>query len=519
MEENNLNPEQFEPKDPYNQSADSNQSGSEEYEAESFKDHPMEPNTSAPEPEVTPEEEQKGSDVIFEEKSEMSQDKLDSIFNDEGEQDPKPECPDEQTAESRDVVYRWDYVSQHNNDQTSSKQNTRRGVIRFAIILGSAFLVAIALLVGVLLLSGNGGPSTGSTSISSLYEDCFPSYVAISTTSLTSTGTGSGIIYTTDGYIITNYHVVDGADTIEVITYNDKTYTAEYIAGDELNDIAVIKIDAKGLRAARIGSSADSHVGDRVMAIGTPYSINYRGTMTSGSISFLNRKYMEQNDSGLTKRVLYLIQTDTSINPGNSGGPLFNMNGEVIGIVSLKMVNTGYEGIGFAIPIESVIGMINEAVNKGTMTSSGGAVEGAAIGISGFDCLQDTTYLLTDTYHYILETDEDGRQYIANYYPIKMYVDDTETLEQLGIGDDWTSVFTKASGVYIQATTPGFDSASKLQNGDIIIEVNGEPCTGILQIQTYVSNHKVGDTIDLTVQRGDEQIKLQIRLGKSALMN
>jgi len=176
---------------------------------------------------------------------------------------------------------------------------------------------------------------------------------------------GSGFILTTDGYIVTNYHVVEDAQTVKVTLYNGDEYDAQYVGGDEDYDIAVIKIEASGLQAVTLGDSEKLNVGDRVLAIGNPLG-DLTFSMSGGMVSSVNRTI---NVDGTP---FNMIQTDTSINPGNSGGPLFNSYGEVIGIVSAKYSsysNTTVEGIGFAIPINDVVSLVKDIMTNGYVTN------------------------------------------------------------------------------------------------------------------------------------------------------
>ena len=180
-----------------------------------------------------------------------------------------------------------------------------------------------------------------------------------------SASAGSGFILTPDGYIVTNYHVVEDASTIKITLYNGDTYDAVYIGGDEDYDIAVIKIESNGLQAVTLGNSEGLNVGDRVLAIGNPLG-ELTFSMSGGMVSSVNRTI---NVSGTP---FNMIQTDTSINPGNSGGPLFNQYGEVVGIVSAKYssyANAAVEGLGFAIPINDVQAMIEDIMTNGFVTN------------------------------------------------------------------------------------------------------------------------------------------------------
>ncbi|HIU30653.1 MAG TPA: trypsin-like peptidase domain-containing protein, partial [Candidatus Caccousia avistercoris] len=160
-------------------------------------------------------------------------------------------------------------------------------------------------------------------------------------------GEGSGIIATSDGYIITNAHVVEGADSLKVVLYDGSTYEAELIGSDSVTDLAVVKIEAANLVPATFGSSSDLQVADQVMAVGNPGGLQLSSSVTVGYVSALDRTITSED--GYT---MNCIQTDAAINPGNSGGALVNKYGQVVGINSSKIAATGYEGLGFAIPID-----------------------------------------------------------------------------------------------------------------------------------------------------------------------
>lgn len=172
-----------------------------------------------------------------------------------------------------------------------------------------------------------------------------------------SNGAGSGVIIGTNGYIVTNYHVISGARTIYVTLADGKEYEATYLGGDSKNDIAVLKIDETGLTAATVGDSDMLVVGESVLAIGNPLG-ELGGTVTDGIISSTSR---EITVDGTT---MELLQTSAAINPGNSGGGLFNMKGELIGIVNAKSSGSDIEGLGFAIPVNTAIEIAQEIVDE-----------------------------------------------------------------------------------------------------------------------------------------------------------
>ena len=173
---------------------------------------------------------------------------------------------------------------------------------------------------------------------------------------------GSGFIISEDGYIVTNYHVIEGATTLTVITNNEEEYPATVVGYDDGNDFALIKINVTGLTPVKLGSSDDLIVGDQVVAIGNPLG-EMTNSLTVGYISVKDR------DVTIDNSIINMLQTDTAINPGNSGGPLFNMKGEVIGITTAKYSGTAVESIGFAIPIDDVSQMIDELLENGYISA------------------------------------------------------------------------------------------------------------------------------------------------------
>lgn len=256
---------------------------------------------------------------------------------------------------------------------------------------------------------------------------------------------GSGIIATSDGYIITNAHVVDGADSLKVITSDGQTYEAELIGSDSMTDLAVIKIEATGLTAAEFGSSDDLVVADPVIAIGNPGGLQFNSTVTIGYVSALNRS-VTNSETGYT---MECIQTDAAINPGNSGGALVNMYGQVIGINSSKIVATGYEGLGFAIPIDDALPIISDLKEYGYVKDR------AMLGISG--------------------------QYL----------------------DSWTANFYGLTpGMYVASISNESVTQAGIQKGDVITKIDDTDVTSANTISGYIAKKKPGDTVTLSVTRG-----------------
>ncbi len=272
---------------------------------------------------------------------------------------------------------------------------------------------------------------------------------------------GSGFILTSDGYIVTNYHVVGDAQTIQVTLYSGDTYDAQYVGGDEDYDIAVIKIEATGLQAVTLGNSEELNVGDHVLAIGNPLG-ELTFSMSGGMVSSANRTI---NVDGTP---FNMIQTDTSINPGNSGGPLLNSYGEVVGIVSAKYSSTGSngetaEGLGFAIPINDVSSMIQDIMTNGYVSNR--AYLGATIGTLNASMAQQYRYDITEG---------------AFVYS----VEDGGPADQAG-----------------------------LQLGDVITAIDDTEITSLDDLTAARKSYTAGDTCTLTVYRQGETITLQLTWG------
>ncbi len=271
---------------------------------------------------------------------------------------------------------------------------------------------------------------------------------------------GSGFVLTKDGYIVTNYHVVKDAETVKVTMYNGDEYEAKYIGGDQDYDIAVIKVEATDLQPVTLGSSDTLNVGDHVLAVGNPLG-ELTFSMSGGMVSSVNRAI---NVSGTP---FNMIQTDASINPGNSGGPLFNQYGEVVGIVSAKYSSSSsgssVEGLGFAIPINDVVAMIQDIMTNGYITNK------PYLGI--------TAGTMTE-------------QMAAQYrYDIK-------------------------EGVFVYSVEEGQAGAKAgLQMGDVITKVDDHDIASMDDLTTVKKQYSAGDTSTLTVYRGGQTITVELTWG------
>jgi serine protease Do len=280
--------------------------------------------------------------------------------------------------------------------------------------------------------------------------------------SLSPTGEGSGIIISKDGYIVTNQHVIDGATSLKVVTSEGLTYEAELIGEDTQTDLAVIKITTDDeLTPAEFGSSDDLQVADEVMAIGNPGGLQLNSSVTFGRVSALNRE-ITNSDTGYTMKC---IQTDAAINPGNSGGALVDMNGHVVGINSSKIVATGYEGLGFAIPSDTVQPIVSDLIEYGYVKDR------PMLGISG--------------------------QYI-----------DRLTASFYGMN----------AGYYVAQVNSENAAASGLKKGDMITAIDDTQVTSSTTISNYIVNKKPGDTVTLTVDRmstGESGVTIELVLSEN----
>lgn len=314
--------------------------------------------------------------------------------------------------------------------------------------------------------SGHGSaalPGAGSTMTpAQLYASQVDSVVAISSTIQSYYGSGSssgsGFVLSEDGYIITNYHVVEDASSVDVILHDGTEYPAQLVGKDSSNDLAVLKVEATGLSAATLGSSTDLAIGDMVVAIGNPLG-ELAATQTVGYVSGIDR---EVSTGSVT--TISMIQTDAAINPGNSGGPLFNMYGEVIGITTAKYSGTtnsgaSIEGIGFAIPIDDVEPLIEDLIDYGYVT-------GAYLGVS------------------IQNTDE-------------------EAAAQFGI----------PTGAYVVTVEEGGAAQrAGIQPKDIIIGLGAYDVSNATDLTRALRKFSAGDTTSVRLIRGGKELTLEITL-------
>lgn len=295
-------------------------------------------------------------------------------------------------------------------------------------------------------------------SLGDLYENCSESIVAIYGYQDDYNGYywGTGVILTEDGLILTNSHVIEDCNKVTVKLYDDAEYEASLVGADGISDIAVLKIEADGLKPAQFGQSGKLRVGDEVAAIGNPLGEEFRMTLTNGIISAIDR------DISYKGRSMVLLQTNTALNSGNSGGALFNMSGQVIGITNMKMMSSysSIEGIGFAIPTETVKSVVSSIVKYGKVL--GRPSIGITVG---------------------------------------------------AVPEQAMETYNMPEGVYVTDVQDNSDAAAKgIKKGDIIIEVNGTPVSTVKEIQEIKDALSVGDTLLMTIWRKGETRDVEITL-------
>ena len=290
------------------------------------------------------------------------------------------------------------------------------------------------------------------------------------------TATGSGFLIDTEGHIVTNAHVVEGADKIEVkLGASDKEYTAEVVGTDPATDVALIKVDApeEELHPLALGDSSKVEVGDPVVAIGNPFGLDR--TVTSGIVSALQRQIQAPNGFSIS----HVIQTDAAINPGNSGGPLIDEEGQVIGINS-QIQNTGNDGnvgIGFAVPINTAREVVRQLEQHGE-------VKHAYLGISGGSLTPELVSAL------------------------KLPVDEGVLVSEVVSGGP-----ADEAGIRGGDTSATIEGAELRLGGDIITEIDGKKVSGMEDVVNIVNSAKPGETVDVKVDRGDSTKTVTVTLG------
>ena len=322
--------------------------------------------------------------------------------------------------------------------------------------------------------------TTESLSVSEVYEKAYKSVVEITTTLNQSSptgeqqasGQGSGFVFDAEGHIVTNHHVVDGAQSVSVRFWDGSTYDATVVGTDPSTDLAVIKVDAPAdvLIPLSVGDSNSLSVGESVVAIGSPFGLE--GTLTSGIVSALNREMTSPNNFTISNS----IQTDAAINHGNSGGPLLNAAGEVIGVnTQIKSDSGGSDGIGFAIPSSTVASIVPQII-------SSGSVEHAYLGV-GVASLSES---------------------VANELGVPAGAMVTEVRQGTPAAE---------AGLRAASGSAMVDGQSYPTGGDVITAVDGTAITDGASLQTAIDAKRPGDSVSITYTRDGTSTTVQVSLG------
>ena len=303
-------------------------------------------------------------------------------------------------------------------------------------------------------------PAEGGLSLQEIYLRSIDSVVSISCQLPNSSSSGTGVVLSQDGFIVTNAHVVEDARTLSVQLTDGRVLPARLVGADTVSDLAVLQVDAEDLIPAPFGDSDNLRVGDTVVAIGDPLGVELRGTLTDGIISAINR------DMILDGRPMTLIQTNAALNSGNSGGPLINCYGQVIGINTMKIGAftdaAGVEGLGFAIPSSTVKNVVEQLIRQGYVSGRPDlGIEGESLSI-----------------------------FYQHYYRLP-------------------------EGLYITAVEPGSDADTKgIERGDILLKINGTHITTPDQLSSLLYSCEVGEVVTVIIYRSGYQYELQLTIAE-----
>ena len=304
-------------------------------------------------------------------------------------------------------------------------------------------------------------PQSNGISLQEIYEKNIPSVVSIISQSRGGGSTGTGVILSDKGYIVTNAHVVEDAASVSIQLTNERTFQASLIGADEISDLAVLFIEADNLIPAEFGDSAQLRVGDTVTAIGDPLGVEFRGSFTDGIISAINR------DVAIDGRTMSLIQTNAALNSGNSGGPLINSYGQVIGINTMKIGaftdSAGVEGLGFAIPSATVKTIVEQLIDQGYVSGR------PTLGLAG----------------------ESLSTFYQHYYRLP-------------------------AGLYITDVDPGsYAAVVGIEPGDLLLAIDDTRIITMDDLNAVLYRHAVGDTVTAVIYRGGQQANVELTLSEN----
>ena len=372
----------------------------------------------------------------------------------------------ENTPIEESYTYRWTYDGQLAHDREQKKRQSRRSAWVYATVMAVAFAACLLLLGGTVWLSRKEAPTEALT-VQEVSEMVNPGTVLIYASSSAKSGFGTGFFVRQNGYIVTNYHIIESMENVSVTLYSGDELEAEVVWYSTADDLAILKVDGKGYPTLKIGDSDGVKIGDTAIAIGNPGGNICPWTTTMGIVSAVNREVTVEGSRAIVD--LTMMQTDAQVNPGNSGGPLCNDRGEVIGIVTRKL--TDYEGIGMAIPINGAMELVNAFLDTGS----------AANVVSSVSKVRPTI----------------GIQAAA----VKQ-------------GDSITDSFVApANGILVISVVSGGSADGTLLSGDLILEINGKTVQELEDLKEILYATRIGDTLQMKVNRFGKMLELSVTLG------
>ena len=377
--------------------------------------------------------------------------------------------------------YRWSYAEQSAYEGRRARRKRRRGAVVYALTMAVAFLCCFAILFGVLATYGEWTPSlVGGASVADVAEAMLPCTVLISGTSEEGYSYGSGFFVREDGYIVTNYHVIDGQESICVTLYGKTEAMPAMLVGYSVaDDLAVLRIQGGGYPTLVKGSSDALRVGDVAVAVGNPTGPGGAWTTTSGIISAVDRTVSVTSNGMIVD--MRMLQTDAALNSGNSGGPLCNDRGELIGIVTRKYNDT--EGISLAIPIDGAMPLISAIIQRGDV---GGIVSTVSrsrpmLGIQGQSVEAGESFTVPSSSSYASKP----KTYVA-----------------------------ARDGVAVLTVDLSIPAAKNLRAGDVIYAVDGIRCTTVEALAELLYQYEIGDQVELSVSRNATDMTIVCRFAE-----
>lgn len=372
----------------------------------------------------------------------------------------------ENTPIEESYTYRWTYDGQLAHDREQKKRQSRRSAWVYATVMAVAFAACLLLLGGTVWLSRKEAPTEALT-VQEVSEMVNPGTVLIYASSNTKSGFGTGFFVRQNGYIVTNYHIIESMENVSVTLYSGEELEAEVVWYSTADDLAILKVDGKGYPTLKIGDSDGVKIGDTAIAVGNPGGNICPWTTTRGIISALDREVTVEGSRAIVD--LTMMQTDAQVNPGNSGGPLCNDRGEVIGIVTRKL--TDYEGIGMAIPINGAMELVNAFLDTGS----------AANVVSSVSKVRPTIGIQAAA---VKQGDQITDSYVA-----------------------------PANGILVISVVSGGSADGTLLSGDLILEINGKTVQELEDLKEILYATRIGDTLQMKVSRFGQMLDLSVTLG------